>query len=400
MADLIRILLKASEKSAEIARTWIKQDELFSLLVEEKIGEAKNDRFVQDFKTLTDVLVQETIKHEILSQFTELNGYIYGEESNVFTNSKGSSITVEIKENPVATANHLRKVMNDNNSAATLLANIVHNNVTMVTEQDDENLKNIGFELDINNIGIWIDPIDGTAEYISRAQGKTENGILSKGLPCATVLIGVFNKSTGEALGGVINQPFSRYDQKNRTWRGQIIWGISKNHSLSDNNLKTQRSINNNNEDCSLNNCGNPFSVVISSSEDNELKEKLKATGIMMHEIAAVGFKLLNVIDETVNVYLLSKGSSFKWDTCAAHGILNSMGGGVVSFQTAVQIASECGFADSDLLKEKLKDSQLVYHKPDNELSEPGKMWSNSKGLIAFRNFKDLFIILKTLTVR
>lgn len=68
MADLIRVLVRASEKSAEIARTWIKQDELFSLLVEEKIGEAKNDRFVQDFKTLTDVLVQETIKHEVLSQ--------------------------------------------------------------------------------------------------------------------------------------------------------------------------------------------------------------------------------------------------------------------------------------------------------------------------------------------
>lgn len=199
-------------------------------------------------------------------------------------------------------------------------------------------------------------------------------------------------------MGGVINQPFSRYDDQNKTWTGQIIWGIHENSSLSVNNLKITKSINNNDEDCSLNSLhDSPFSVVISSSEDNELKEKLQSTGIMMHEIAAVGFKLLKVIDETVNVYILSKGSSFKWDTCAAHGILSSMDGGVVSYQTAVQIALDCGFTDSNLLKEKLKDSQLVYHKPDDELSEPGKMWSNTGGLIAFRNFKDLIIILKAL---
>jgi inositol polyphosphate 1-phosphatase len=68
MTELIRVLLRASEKSAEIARTWIKQDELFNLLVEEKVGQAKNDRFVQDFKTLADVLVQETIKHDVVCQ--------------------------------------------------------------------------------------------------------------------------------------------------------------------------------------------------------------------------------------------------------------------------------------------------------------------------------------------
>lgn len=66
---------------------------------------------------------------------------------------------MEIKENPAATANHLRKVMNENDSAATLLANIVHNDVTMATVQDDEKLKNLDFKLDIKDVGIWIDPI-------------------------------------------------------------------------------------------------------------------------------------------------------------------------------------------------------------------------------------------------
>ena len=36
---------------------------LFKLLVEEKTGSDKNTRFVQDFKTLADVLVQEMVKH-------------------------------------------------------------------------------------------------------------------------------------------------------------------------------------------------------------------------------------------------------------------------------------------------------------------------------------------------
>jgi inositol polyphosphate 1-phosphatase len=61
-------LLKVSEKAANIARV-IRQDEhLFKLLVQEKKGSEKNPRFVQDFKTLADVLIQETVKHDIGSQ--------------------------------------------------------------------------------------------------------------------------------------------------------------------------------------------------------------------------------------------------------------------------------------------------------------------------------------------
>ena len=31
---------------------------------------------------------------------------------------------------------------------------------------------------------------------------------LFSGLPCATVLIGIFDKDTGAPIGGVVNQPF------------------------------------------------------------------------------------------------------------------------------------------------------------------------------------------------
>lgn len=65
-------LLKVSEKAANIARV-IRQDEhLFKLLVQEKKGSEKSPRFVQDFKTLADVLIQETVKHDIGNQVSVL----------------------------------------------------------------------------------------------------------------------------------------------------------------------------------------------------------------------------------------------------------------------------------------------------------------------------------------
>ena len=62
---LLQVLLEVSEKSANIARAWRCQEELFELMIEEKTEKEKNKRFVQDFKTLADVLVQEVVKHDV-----------------------------------------------------------------------------------------------------------------------------------------------------------------------------------------------------------------------------------------------------------------------------------------------------------------------------------------------
>ena len=58
-------LIKVSEKAANIARIIRREKSLFDLLVEEKTGDSKNKRFVQDFKTLADVLVQEVVTHDL-----------------------------------------------------------------------------------------------------------------------------------------------------------------------------------------------------------------------------------------------------------------------------------------------------------------------------------------------
>ena len=65
MNVLVLELVKAAEKAAHIARICRQEKELFQLLVEEKTGDAKNSNFKRDFKTLADVLIQETVRHTV-----------------------------------------------------------------------------------------------------------------------------------------------------------------------------------------------------------------------------------------------------------------------------------------------------------------------------------------------
>ena len=43
---------------------------------QEKIGAEKNSAFVQDFKTLADVLIQETVRHDLATQYPKLAEHI------------------------------------------------------------------------------------------------------------------------------------------------------------------------------------------------------------------------------------------------------------------------------------------------------------------------------------
>lgn len=61
-------MLLVSEKAANIARIIRQDSHLLSLLVREKNENEKNPRFIRDFKTLADVLVQEVVKHDLSVQ--------------------------------------------------------------------------------------------------------------------------------------------------------------------------------------------------------------------------------------------------------------------------------------------------------------------------------------------
>lgn len=176
------------------------------MLIEEKKADESNPRFVKDFKTLADVLIQETIKHDIGKLFPAIKEKIKGEESSQFTNILGETITVQIFENLDETAERLCSVLNGNDECGRILAEEVHRDI--ILDNSDE-LPKDEISLDFDDLGIWIDPIDGTNEYI---KGESKNSVHPKipasGLQCVTILIGVYEISTGNPIIGIINQPF------------------------------------------------------------------------------------------------------------------------------------------------------------------------------------------------
>ncbi len=66
----------ASEKAALIARACRREKDLFQFLIQEKEGEEKNARFAHDFKTLADVLIQETVRHDLGGKYPALRDNI------------------------------------------------------------------------------------------------------------------------------------------------------------------------------------------------------------------------------------------------------------------------------------------------------------------------------------
>ncbi|KAF5302493.1 hypothetical protein FQR65_LT08583 [Abscondita terminalis] len=324
--SLLESLIVVSEKAGNIARLCRQEQHLFDLLVQEKTSDESNPRFVQDFKTLADVLIQETVRYDIGLEFPDLKSCIKGEEDNVFCNTIGETVVVQIEKNVDATANVLKKVLDDDDVAAKLLAEEVHKKVLLndVNVLVDFLPKNIN--LDYDNLGIWIDPIDSTAEYINAQETIDEHGIYVSGLRCVTVLIGVYDKPSGTPIIGVINQPF--FKMTDGQWQGRCLWGLAQ-------------------QNCRLSSVlvqclEKPTNLIcISSSEDNDIKENLKAKGFNLVEAAGAGYKILMVITQQVDAYLLSKSSTFKWDTCGPQAILKSIGGDIIQYDMAIKRMSK-----------------------------------------------------------
>ncbi|CAK9799549.1 Inositol polyphosphate 1-phosphatase [Anthophora quadrimaculata] len=353
---LLSILLKVSEKAANIARACRQNDALFKLLVQEKSEEEKNPRFFQDFKTLADVLIQETIKHDIGLEFPELTKIVQGEENNTFSNAMGESIVVEICPTIEETTELLAKVMDSDSATAQFLATEVHKDVQF---SDIPIVAELPFDFDINisDLGIWIDPIDSTADYINGEEKVDDaTGVHLSGLQCVTVLIGVYLKSTGIPIMGVINQPF--YTYVDSRWRGNCYWGFLENN---DGNCSIVKEPN------------NRRIIVLSRVEDDNVKFKLSNAGFTLVEAAGAGYKILNVALGNADAYILSKGSTYKWDTCGPQAILRSLGGGIIEFQSFVDNP------DSNYTDVKYLSTSINF--------------SNSNGLVAYRNYETLQIL-------
>ncbi|XP_037705692.1 inositol polyphosphate 1-phosphatase [Choloepus didactylus] len=389
MSDILQALLCVSEKAANIARACRQQEALFQLLIEEKKEGEKNKKFAVDFKTLADVLVQEVIKQHMETRFPGLGKNISGEESNEFTNDLGEKITLRLCSTEEETGALLSKVLNSNKLASEALAKVVHQDVSFT----DPTLDSMEINISQDILGIWVDPIDSTYQYIKgSANVKPNHGIFPCGLQCVTILIGVYDIQTGVPLMGVINQPFVSQDINTLRWKGQCFWGLSYNgtniHSLSNlkrNNTETPSQLTEiTNSEAEFSHC---FSAVISTSEKENIKAALtRVCGDSIFRAAGAGYKSLCVVQGLADIYIFSEDTTFKWDTCAAHAILRSMGGGMVDLKECLERNPEMGL---DL-------PQLVYH-VENKDATGVDQWCNKGGLIAYRSRKQLEMFLSLL---
>ncbi|KAF2348027.1 Inositol monophosphatase-like [Trinorchestia longiramus] len=376
LSCLMQVLLDYSAKAASLARTIREDETLFALLVEEKTGDSKNVRFTQDFKTLSDVLIQQALCSLIDKQFPALRGRVYGEEQAVFSNTVGEQITVAVQSNEEATAALLAQVLNGNNTAAAALAHEVHRSDVTSGVSVSSALP----ALPLENLAIWIDPIDSTAEYI-KGDDKQANHA-GRGLQCVTVLLGVFDTTDGRPVAGVVHQPFAAPPPACRggdsPLRGPVLWGVcgDTNNLLSSSDLQARLS------DVALER------VSVSSSEKEEILQCLTAAGVQTVPAAGAGYKALIVIDDQVQAYVCSKPSTYMWDTCAPHAILISIGGGVIPY-TSLELFSRDPAPDASL--HQLKYVEATH--PGGDISP----YCNAGGVVAYRSFACLVALAKIL---
>ncbi|CAD6993704.1 unnamed protein product [Ceratitis capitata] len=362
--NLVQQLVNAAEKAANIARICRSNEALLQLLVQEKTGPEANARFEHDFKTLADVLIQETIKHDIGTLFPAMRDAIKGEESPNFKNVDGESVTIAVGETAEETANCLASILNV--EVAEVLAGEVHRAVVYEESLLGE-IPALPADLDYSNLGIWIDPIDGTAEYISGDSIFTDfPGITSTGLDCVTVLVGVYDRTTGIPVIGVVSQPFHNKLDEN-VYRSLVFWGVCL-PELQANNCQFERPERDNRLG------------IFSSSENGDILQRIMELGYEFAFAAGAGHKALKVITWEVDLYLLSKGSTFKWDTCAPQAILRSLGGDMYSYRGSI--------GDS-------KPTPLSYIEDGEETADTK---CNKDGLIAVRDVTLLDDLLKKLT--
>lgn len=158
------------------------------------------------------------------------------------------------------------------------------------------------------------------------------------------------------------------------SWKGKHFWGVS----FGDTNI------------CSLSrpqaaSDGAGLSVVLSSSEKPVVKASL--TSLCSPErlmfASGAGYKILCVIQGLADAYVLSEGSTFKWDSCAPHALLRALGGGVADLTRSLQPGQQGA-------------QELTYHQPHGE-RKGAERWANHGGLVAYRDCAQLRSIVETL---
>lgn len=128
------------------------------------------------------------------------------------------------------------------------------------------------------------------------------------------------------------------------------------------------------------------LSAVLSSSEKQVVKDSLRSLcGPGRLALASgAGYKTLCVIQGLADVYVLSEGSTFKWDSCAPHALLRALGGGVADLAASLHS----------------QPTELTYHchQPSTDCERRGaERWANHGGLVAYRDPAQLHTVIDAL---
>lgn len=150
------------------------------------------------------------------------------------------------------------------------------------------------------DVCIWIDPLDGTAEF---TQGLLDH---------VTVLVGI--SVNGKAVAGIISQPYFNYKAGPNAGLGRIIWaivGLGAFGVVQERPPQDQRVIT-----TTRSHMTDAVSQAINACEPTNVLQ-----------VGGAGHKVLLLIEGKAHAYLFASPGCKKWDTCAPEAVLHAIGG-------------------------------------------------------------------------
>ena len=251
LLKVLSMSLKVSEKAADVVRSIMSSGDLGIL---DKGGQ-------KNLQTKADREAEKVIRASLLAEFPKLN--VIGEENEAHDPKADSK--------PGFDADVLDKIC----------------------PESYQNIKE-------NDMVVWVDPLDGTAEF-------TE-GLLDH----VTILIGI--AIDGKAVGGVINQPFYGYQGGPDSKLGRAVWGLvglgafgwTRQEPPADRRV-----------------------LITTRSHSNELVNQCLASMSPTEVVrqGGAGNKVLRVLEGEADAYVFASPGCKKWDTCAPEAILCAIGG-------------------------------------------------------------------------
>ncbi|XP_040567690.1 3'(2'),5'-bisphosphate nucleotidase 1 isoform X1 [Lepeophtheirus salmonis] len=251
LSDVLSFSVAAAEKGGEIVRQVLSTGKLGVL---EKTG-------INDLQTLADRRVSDVLQMSFCKSFPGLR--VISEEGNHYFDEAGSKkfiVSSSKSQNPYCVP---------------------------------EELQNVSLE----DITVWIDPLDGTKEFA--------DGFLER----VTVLIGIAVQ--GKAIAGVVHQPYYKRDgNMGRTLYGAIggkveINFVKQSPSKDGKIIVTTRSH--------------------STKIVDEVINTLNPSEVL--RVGGAGYKVLMLLDGQADAYVFPTPGCKKWDTCAPEAILHALGG-------------------------------------------------------------------------